>query len=133
MAEIRRAVPVRISRPDEVDPIERHTRYVFPLIRPGDNDYLFMGLVFMEPGGIMTPKHHHTEQIEVYFVLRGRGIITLDGEDYELGPYEVVSVPPGVMHIWRNPHKTPLEYLWIMAPPDRGETVIAQERDQAAG
>lgn len=124
MAEIQRTASVRIIRLDELDPIERHSRYVFPLIRPGDNDYVSMGLVFMEPGGIMTPEHYHTEQIEIYLVLRGKGIITLDGEDYELGPYEVASVPPGVRHIWRNPHKTPLEYLWVMAPPDKGKTVV---------
>jgi hypothetical protein len=28
------------------------------------------------------------------------------------------AVPPGVTHIWRNLHHTPLEYLWIMHPVD---------------
>ena len=119
----------RITRPDELDPIARHTRNVFPLILPGDNDYVSMGLVFMEPGGIMTPEHYHTEQVEIYFVLRGSGVITLDGEDHEIAPYEVVTVPPGVAHIWRNPHKTPLEYLWIMAPPIKGQTILTETSD----
>jgi mannose-6-phosphate isomerase-like protein (cupin superfamily) len=119
----------QITRPDELDPIARLTRNVFLLIPPGYDHHVSMGLVFMEPGGIMTPEHYHTEQTEIYFVLRGSGVITLDGEDRELGPYEVVTVPPGVSHIWRNPHKTPLEYLWVMAPPMKGQTILTETPD----
>jgi mannose-6-phosphate isomerase-like protein (cupin superfamily) len=48
--------------------------------------------------GFRTPFGHlHTEQEEVYVVLRGGGRVKLDDEIVELAPYDVVRIAPGVM------------------------------------
>jgi mannose-6-phosphate isomerase-like protein (cupin superfamily) len=109
---------IRIVHADDIVPRTPPTRRVFVPLPAGSAAPVHMGFVFMEPGGLMTPAHYHKEETETYFVLKGHGIITLDNEDYEVSQYGTVVVPPGVVHIWRNPHQTPLEYLWIVTPPD---------------
>ncbi len=37
------------------------------------------------PGGL-TPKHFHPEVEETYCVIKGRGLMTLNGEETEVGP-----------------------------------------------
>jgi mannose-6-phosphate isomerase-like protein (cupin superfamily) len=42
--------------------------------------------------------HYHERTDEFYYVLAGQGTMTLDGEEIELHPGVVVSVPRGVRH-----------------------------------
>ncbi|HLH74508.1 MAG TPA: cupin domain-containing protein [Chloroflexota bacterium] len=116
---------VKIIHVDDLEPRLPPTRRVFVPLPPSADAPVHVGFVFMEPGGLMTPAHYHTRKTEVYFVLKGNGIITLNGEDHEVGQYGTVVVPPGVTHIWRNPHQTPLEYLWIMHPVDAESDAIS--------
>ena len=108
---------VEIVHADDLVPRTPPTRRVFTPFGADSDAPIHMGFVFMEPGGLMTPCHYHNVSTEIYFVLAGSGIISLDGVDHEVGQYGTVRVPPKVTHIWRNPHQTPLEYLWIMTPP----------------
>jgi mannose-6-phosphate isomerase-like protein (cupin superfamily) len=118
---------VRIIHADDLTPRTPPTRRVFVPLPAGSNEHVMMGFVFMEPGGLMTPAHYHTTRTEIYFVVKGSGVITLDGVDHEVGAYGVVVIPPGVTHIWRNPHQTPLEYLWVMAPNEAENDIVHVE------
>ena len=111
---------IRIVHADELTPRTPPTRRVFVPLADDPDASVQLGFVFMEPGGLMTPCHYHHVSTEIYFVLKGSGIVSLDGVDQEVGEYGTVVVPPGVTHIWRNPHQTPLEYLWIMHPRRTG-------------
>ena len=42
--------------------------------------------------------HYHERTDEVYYVIDGRGMMILDGEEIELHPGVVVYVPRGVRH-----------------------------------
>jgi mannose-6-phosphate isomerase-like protein (cupin superfamily) len=42
--------------------------------------------------------HYHERTDEFYYVLAGQGMMALDGEEIELHPGVVVSVPRGVRH-----------------------------------
>src|SRR4029077_8876789 len=42
--------------------------------------------------------HYHERTDEFYYVISGRGTMTLDGEEIELHPGVVVYVPRGVKH-----------------------------------
>jgi mannose-6-phosphate isomerase-like protein (cupin superfamily) len=42
--------------------------------------------------------HYHERTDEFYYVVAGRGTMTLDDEEIELGPGVVVYVPRGVKH-----------------------------------
>jgi mannose-6-phosphate isomerase-like protein (cupin superfamily) len=117
----------RVIHADDLDPRTPPTRRVFVPLPSGADPNVMMGFVFMEAGGLMTPCHYHRTRTEYYFVLRGDGIITLDGEDHVVGQHGVVVIPPGVTHIWRNPHKTPLEYLWVMHPNEATDDVVPVE------
>ncbi len=115
---------IKIVRPDEIVPRTPPTRRVFVPLPNGGDPNIMMGFVFMDAGGLMTPCHFHNIRTEYYFVLRGSGIITLDGVDHALDQSCTVVVPPGVTHIWRNPHRTPLEYLWVMTPNEAENDIV---------
>src|SRR5437764_13184135 len=42
--------------------------------------------------------HYHKQTDEVYYIIDGRGTMSLDGEEIELHPGIVVYVPRGVAH-----------------------------------
>ena len=58
---------------------------------------LSVGLYVLEAGGI-DPQSPHTED-EVYYVIAGRGVITVGAEDRPVEPGSVVFVPA------REPHR----------------------------
>jgi quercetin dioxygenase-like cupin family protein len=47
-------------------------------------------------GGAVHPHAHPTH--EYYYVLSGRGIMTIAGETREIGPGDLVSIPPDAVH-----------------------------------
>ena len=51
---------------------------------------------FTLPPGVEGREHNHSEQNqeEVYFVVRGRGLMRIDGEEVELKPGRFVRVDP---------------------------------------
>jgi mannose-6-phosphate isomerase-like protein (cupin superfamily) len=46
--------------------------------------------------------HYHQRATELYYVLEGEGVITLDGEDHPLRPGSMVHIPPRVVHATRG-------------------------------
>ncbi len=50
-------------------------------------------------GGEVHPHHHHTH--EFYYVLSGRGVMTIAGESREIGPGDLVRIPPDAVHSLR--------------------------------
>jgi mannose-6-phosphate isomerase-like protein (cupin superfamily) len=49
------------------------------------------------PGFKATTGHRHREQEEAYLVISGSGQILLDGEVYDLEPWDLVRVAPEVL------------------------------------
>ena len=60
--------------------------------------------------------HSHSESDKIYFVLRGRGLFHIAGEERELGPGEAVIAKPGQDHGVRNAASEDLVLLVFMAP-----------------
>lgn len=47
--------------------------------------------------------HEHAVAENIYYVIRGTGLVELDGEKYVVEPNTVVYMPPGVKHgIWNT-------------------------------
>ncbi len=70
------------------------------------------------PGGY-TPHHEHAWEHEV-FILAGAGaILSPDGEE-PLKPGDVVFLPAGEKHQFRNGGDQPLELLCLIPNPDKG-------------
>ena len=55
------------------------------------------------PPGPSSQAHHHTEAEEVYYVLKGRGSVRVDGETRTIGPGDIVVIVPGQRHkVWQR-------------------------------
>lgn len=42
--------------------------------------------------------HYHKIATELYYVLEGEGVVTVDGEDHPVHKGSLVHIPPGVVH-----------------------------------
>lgn len=71
-----------------------------------------MRLFEVEPGG-ETPLHSHPYEHEV-FVLEGKGMVKVGEEEFEVGPWEVVFIPPDVWHQLKNEGKEKLKFLCLV-------------------
>jgi len=60
--------------------------------------------------------HVHTVQEQVYYVLEGEGMLTLDGEEHIVRPHDYVWIPVGVYHSITACGISPLVFLVISGP-----------------
>ena len=72
------------------------------VIRNGDKSFpegfgfSCWGLATLEPG--QESDYHFHDCDEYWFILEGRGLVTEDGVDYEVGPGDTVFTPMGSEH-----------------------------------
>jgi mannose-6-phosphate isomerase-like protein (cupin superfamily) len=66
-------------------------------------------------------EHVHKVQEQVYYVLEGEGILTLDDDRHLLGAHDYVYVPPGIRHSFTNTGINGLLFLVITTPADDEE------------
>ena len=76
------------------------------------------------PPGTETEEHLHPRTEEIYCVLRGRGLVSLEGERREVGPGDGVLIPPGTRHRIRNIGQEPLVFLCCCSPPYSHEDTV---------
>ncbi|MEQ8768671.1 MAG: cupin domain-containing protein [Planctomycetota bacterium] len=93
----------------------------------------------LEPGAEANEYHAHHFEEEFYFVLEGRGVMLVDGEEVEVGPGGFFGFrAPSVPHLMTNPFEDDLVYLVggerkafeIADFPRLGQTMI-RDRGQA--
>lgn len=89
-------------------------RDVFMLLHPEDSvsGKIESGITIVYPG-CTTKGHSHPDREEVYFFLRGKGIMGVDGQEYEVQAGDTYYVKPGPFHTTKNPHDMPFEFFWI--------------------
>jgi mannose-6-phosphate isomerase-like protein (cupin superfamily) len=61
-------------------------------------------------------QHVHTRSMQIYIALQGTAVITRDGVDDEIAPYETLSVWPQVLHSAR-PKGASCVVMNISVPP----------------
>ena len=61
-------------------------------------------------------EHVHQVQEQVYYVLEGEGILTLDDDRHLMRPNDYVYVPPGIRHSFTNTGTAGLVFLVITTP-----------------
>ncbi len=66
-------------------------------------------------------EHVHKVQEQVYYVLEGEGILTLDDTKNLMRPHDYVYVPPGVRHSFTNTGTEGLVFLVITTPASDDE------------
>ena len=78
----------------------------------------------------------HTNVEQTLFFESGSGVALLDGSEFPIGAGDVVVVPPGTKHNFKNTGATPLKVYTIYAPPNHidgriHETKAAADADVA--
>jgi mannose-6-phosphate isomerase-like protein (cupin superfamily) len=67
------------------------------------------------PAGTATQRHYHRQSEEFYYLLAGRGLMEIDGEEREVGPGDAILIPAGAWH--RIHALEALQFLCCCAPP----------------
>ncbi len=67
-------------------------------------------------GGTQTAAHQHDEE-SCFFILSGRGTISVGNQSFEAGPQTAVFVPARVMHRIDACPGEDLTYIMVYAPP----------------
>ena len=80
------------------------------------------------PPGAGTEAHRHPRTEEIYYILRGVGRMTIEGEQQEVGPGDGILIPPGTRHTIRNTGAEPLVFLCCCAPPYAHEDTVIEPR-----
>jgi len=84
----------------------------------GWDDYV-MRVIKLEPGGKSFNHNHEWPHINYY--IRGKGLLTLDGEDHEVVEGEFSYVPENSTHQWKNDSKEDFEFICIV--PKEGHNI----------
>ena len=69
-------------------------------------------------------EHVHQVQEQVYHVLEGEGMLTLDDKRVLLRRHDYVFVPPGVRHSFTNNGLVALVFLVVTTPVEDGEAPV---------
>ena len=76
-----------------------------------------VGYTILYPG-CTTRGHEHADREEVYYFLRGSGVMVVDGQEYEVAAGDTLYIRPGPFHTTRNTTDFPLEFFWITVQVD---------------
>lgn len=74
---------------------------------------LTAGVAEIKPGNQLKV-HRHT-QPELYFLLSGTGVVTVDGEEYPVRSGSAVFIPGNSAHGLRNTGRTTLRFFYAFA------------------
>jgi mannose-6-phosphate isomerase-like protein (cupin superfamily) len=77
--------------------------------------------------GKSTEEHIHPVAEEIYYVLKGKGRIRIEGEVHDIRPGDGIALPPGKRHkIW-NTGTSDLVFLCCCAPAYTHEDTVITE------
>jgi quercetin dioxygenase-like cupin family protein len=74
---------------------------------------LIAGVTDLQPGGWLG--HHRHTPAEIYYVLEGRGTLTIDGEKHEVVAGAAAYIPGNSEHGIRNTGDAPLRFFYVFA------------------
>jgi len=109
-------VKARVVQADKVRrvPVEHaEGAFIQVLIGPEEAPNFVLRRFTLLPGG-RIPRHRHPDLEHEQYVLAGRMRIGLDDRVYQVGPGDVVFIPPGVAHWYENPGEDPVLFLCIV-------------------
>lgn len=64
--------------------------------------------------GVSLGEHAHTDNFEVYYITKGKGIVSEKDGETEVGPGDVVYTTHGASHAIRNEGDEDLEFVAII-------------------
>ncbi len=82
------------------------------LSRPAGMSRAHVTLVHLPPGKDSFAYHAHMFEEEWIYIVSGRGVAVIDGEETEVGPGDFMGfATPSVAHLLKNPFESELVYL----------------------
>ena len=95
----------------------RHGSQIRPLIDRTTSDIAQCSLAeeILPPGCAVTP-HHHDQLEEVYYIISGKGMMSVGGEQSEVGPGDAIYIPRGSTHTLANTGSEPVKLLLVCGP-----------------
>jgi quercetin dioxygenase-like cupin family protein len=90
------------------------------LISPHNTDtrQFYAGMATIYPG-CRSRGHSHDENEEICFIIKGKGRVVVEGEENEVEAGDMIYIPRGKFHMFKNPNKTTLELVFVISPPKR--------------
>jgi mannose-6-phosphate isomerase-like protein (cupin superfamily) len=108
MHVLKKETAPRYIRPEGI------TSYLLASPRTSTAEHLTTTIAVIEPGGEQRIHSHQPEQ--VYFILEGRGLMTVGGETQRVGPGDCIFIPSGQSHGLNNDGDVTLRYFSAAAP-----------------
>ncbi len=84
--------------------------------------------IVVSPGKRLSYQRH-ARRAEHWFVVRGEGVVTLDGEPVPVGPATAVDVPVGTAHRIENTGREDLVFIEVQHGDYFGEDDIVRLED----
>src|SRR5690554_4910426 len=73
----------------------------------------------VKPGNTSRP--HRLKTSEVYYIIEGQAIMTIDDEEKKVGPGDTICIPPQAVQYIQNTGKNNLVFICIVDPAWRVE------------
>src|SRR5262245_730246 len=127
MHVLKQATAPRYQRPEGI------TSYLLASPRTSSAEQLTTTLAILQPGGEQRLHSHRPEQ--VYFILEGRGLMTVGSETQRVEPGDCIFIPSGQPHGLKNDGDATLRYFSAAAPaypPGHLEKTWAQRSESEA-
>jgi len=85
-------------------------------------------LIEVKPG-LRFSLQKHLKRHEMWTVLCGEGVVTVDGKESRVGPKSKIEVPLGSVHRMKNCSSTPLQFIEVQFGDYLGEDDIVRLED----
>jgi mannose-6-phosphate isomerase-like protein (cupin superfamily) len=110
----------KLFRAEEVDwtePPGHHSAFSKLLINEAHGSKFFdFRISSYQPKGCCEPHTHETAE-NIYYILKGQGVVELNGKRHLIGPGMVIFIPAGVEHGIANTGFEDLMFIVAASPP----------------
>ncbi len=79
------------------------------------SDHMVSDLLCYEPGQ-GTPEHHHVGEDEIFYVVEGKGAISVDGERIPVAAKSIVFAPAGSKHGLSADEGSRMVVMYVRSP-----------------
>ena len=105
--------------------ITKDTAQIREILAPSNSSLKSQSLAEAQVApGKMTLEHYHTVFEEIYYVLRGKGIMRIGNEVKEVKAGDGIAIPPGQRHQIENTGVSNLVFLCCCSPAYTHENTI---------